>query len=358
MSFLLTSSKPCTASCFSGSKPLAGQDLPDEITMQKQVLLGWVSGGLLLACIPAWSTLTAQTTSRAGQRTVQKSAAKPARSAAGTQEDSLSEETLAGAVMAIDEVHVPAQESGPISKVLVKVGDMVTENQLLVEMDTATAKLEVDAATSGLEAALAKAEDSSEIEYAMASVDLAMSELDSKLDINNLRKGVIPESEIRKLRFAKTKADKGVTAAQTAQEIARKTALVEKAKVAVAEHKLKRLQITSPLVGVVSDVPAQKGAWVMAGDPVATVMRMDLLRIDIRLASAKYNPADLVGRKTTITLTLANDERVEFPGKITVVSPNAQRSTYLARCEIENRQEKGQWLLRPGMSVEARLASR
>ena len=78
----------------------------------------------------------------------------------------------------------------------------------------------------------------------------------------------------------------------------------------LAEHKLKRLQIVSPLNGVVSDVTAQKGAWVMAGDPVATVTRMDQLRIDIRLDSTEYNPSDLVGRKMTIILPLAENETI------------------------------------------------
>jgi multidrug resistance efflux pump len=326
--------------------------------MRKYLVLFIPAFAVLLACIPAWTTLTAQTTSKPPPRSTQKTAQKTSRTALESQNEGDGKSKLFGSVMAIDDVPVPAQESGPISKVTIKIGDAVTEDQLLVEMDTATAKLEVEAATSALEAALAKANDPSEIEYAMASVDLAMSELDGKLGINKERKGVIPESEIRKLRFAKTKADKGVTAAQTAQEIARKSALVEKAKVAVAEHKLKRLQILSPLNGVVSDVTAQKGAWVMAGDPVATVTRMDQLRIDIRLDSTEYNPSDLIGRKMTIILPLADNETIEFPGKITVVSPNAQRSSYFAKCDIENRQENGQWLLRPGLSVEARLAPR
>ena len=126
----------------------------------------------------------------------------------------------------------------------------------------------------------------------------------------------------------------------------------------MAEQKLKRMEIPSPLPGVISSMIAQKGAWINAGDPVAQVTRMDRLRVDFRVDTQQYNPSDLLGRKMSIELTLANGQTAEFPGKITVVSPIAQKSSYFAQCEIENRQEKGQWLLRPGLSVEARMVAR
>lgn len=312
----------------------------------------------LLAYASTWSSIPAQTTAIAAPRTTQRNSTKAARIAAESQNVGDSMERLSAVVKAIDDVPVPAQESGPVAKVLVKEGAALEEGQLLVEMDTITATLEVEAAKAAQEAALAKAEDPSEIEYAQASVDLAIAELDSKLNLTKERKGVVPESEIRKLRFAKTKADKGLQAAMTAREIARKSALVENAKVAVAEQKLKRLQIPSPLPGVVSSMIAQKGAWINAGDPVAQVTRMDRLRVDFRVDTQQHNPSDLVGRKMNIELTLANGQVAEFPGKITVVSPIAQKSSYFAQCEIENRQEKGEWLLRPGLSVEARMAAK
>lgn len=307
---------------------------------------------VLAACLSALTSTTAQTTAKPTQRTAQKTTRV---SSANRDEAADSRKPLSGLVQAIDDVPVPAQESGPVAKVLVKVGDTAKENQILVEMDSATAKLEVEAASAGLDAAMAKADDPSEIEYAQASLDLAISELDAKLGIKQAKAGAVMESEIRKLKFAQTKAQKGVEAAQTAQQIARKSALVEKAKVSLAEQKLKRLAIPSPLDGVVSDVFAQKGAWINAGDPVAQVTRMDLLRVDVRVESKEYNPSELAGRKIIFALDMAGGEKVEFPGKITVISPSAQLSAYLAKCEIENRQEKGQWLLRPGMSVSAKI---
>jgi multidrug efflux pump subunit AcrA (membrane-fusion protein) len=305
----------------------------------------------ILLYLPAWASTTAQTTSKPAQRTAQKAT----RVSTASQSAVTVGEELSAQVMAVDDVPVPAQESGPVAKVLVKVGDTVTENQVLVEMDSAAAKLEVEAASAAFDAAMAKAEDPSEVEYANASLDLAIAELDAMMGIRQTKAGAVKESEIRKLKFAQTKATKGVEAAQTAQQIAKKSALVEKAKVSMAEQKLKRLQIPSPLNAVVSDVFAQKGAWINAGDPVAQVTRMDLLRVDFRLDAKKYNPSDLVDRKLVVTLELAGGEKVEFPGKIAVVSPIVQRSFYMAKCEIENRQEKGQWLLRPGLSVEARM---
>jgi multidrug efflux pump subunit AcrA (membrane-fusion protein) len=309
----------------------------------------------ILAGVPVWGQLQSQTSRKT---TPQRTAQKATRAAIESQNHDETIEPISAVVKAIEDVPVPAQESGPVSKVLLKEGDAVTEGQLLVEMDTTTAMLELQAANTALEAALAKADDPSEIEYAQASLDLAIAELDSKLGINKERRNVVSESEIRKLRFAQTKAEKGLQAAMTARDIAHKTALVEKTKVAVAEHKLKRLKILSPLTGVVSNVYAQKGAWVNAGDPVAQVTRMDRLRVDFRVDTHQFNPSELVGRAMTIDLQLANGQTASFPGTITVVSPIAQKNSYFAQCEIENRQDKGEWLLRPGLSVEARMAPR
>lgn len=319
--------------------------------MRNKLLLIVPGIALVIACLPAWTSSTAQTTSKPPQRTAQKAT----RVSTATQNVESDGDKLSAVVIAIDDVPVPAQESGPVAKVLVKEGDEVKENQILVEMDSAAAQLEVEAANAGRDAAIAKAEDPSEIEYAQASLDLAISELDATLGIRQAKAGAVKESEVRKLKFAQTKAEKGVQAAVTARDIARKSALVEKAKVSLAEQKLKQLQIPSPLNGVVSDLIAQKGAWVNAGDPVAQVTRMDLLRVEFRLDAKKHNPSDLIGRKMVVTLELAEGEKEEFLGKIAVVSPIVQRSFYIAKCEIENRQEKGQWLLRPGLSVDAQM---
>jgi multidrug efflux pump subunit AcrA (membrane-fusion protein) len=320
--------------------------------MKNLIWLGVLSFAVSLACVPAWSRLPAQTISRP----VQKTAQKTTRIAAASQNAIDAEDQIFAVVNAIDDVPVPAQESGPISKVLLKEGETVEEGQLMVEMDSTTAALEHEAAVSAFQAAQAKAEDPTEIEFAQASLDLAIAELEPKLLINQKKSGAITDSEVRKYRFAKTKAEKGVQAAMTAREIARKSALVEQAKVSVAKTKLKQLQISSPLSGVISTMFAQKGAWVNAGDPVAQVTRMDRLQVDFRLPTRKYDPSELIGRKTTVELELAGGRREKFAGAITMIGAISQKDHYLAKCEIENRQEKSQWLLRPGVSVEVVVA--
>ncbi len=84
---------------------------------------------------------------------------------------------------------------------------------------------------------------------------------------------------------------------------------------------------------------------------------MDRLRVEGFLDGARYNPADVARRPARVTFTLAGGRRVELPGQIVFVNPEVQAGNkHRVRALVQNRQEQGEWLLRPGMNVEMSIA--
>ncbi|MCR9120243.1 MAG: hypothetical protein NXI22_25180, partial [bacterium] len=77
--------------------------------------------------------------------------------------------------------------------------------------------------------------------------------------------------------------------------------------------------------------------------------RMDKLRVEGLLSAKQYRPSDVVDQPVIIEVELDNGRRERFNGKVSMVKPDLKsKSEYVVRAEVENRQESGHWLLRPG----------
>jgi hypothetical protein len=108
---------------------------------------------------------------------------------------------------------------------------------------------------------------------------------------------------------------------------------------------------------MVADVLRQKGEWVNAGDPLLRIVRMDRLRVEGFLDGARYNPGDAARRPVRVTFALAGGRSVELPGQVVFIHPDVQAGNkHRVRALVQNRKEQGEWLLRPGMSVQMTIA--
>lgn len=256
------------------------------------------------------------------------------------------------------DVKAPALESGPLVEVLVREGAYVQAGTLLARIDDEQAQLQRYAAERELRAALAQAEDDIAIRYAQAAQEVSAAELQRSLDINR-RAGqqTISEAEINRQRLEKHRAELQIDRSRLEQRVAMLTAEVKDAEVKAAEASMRRRRIVAPLDAMVADVYKQKGEWVNAGDPVFRLVRVDTLRVEGFLDGSRYNPADVAGRPVRVSFTLAGGRRVELPGQIVFINPEVQAGNkHRVRAEVQNRQEQGEWLLRPGMSVDMTIA--
>ena len=120
--------------------------------------------------------------------------------------------------------------------------------------------------------------------------------------------------------------------------------------VEAAEASIERRKIKAPLDGIVTNVYRHVGEWVAPGDPVVKIVRVNRLRIEGFLNAADYDPPEIEGRAVTVEVELAHGRKVKFPGKVVFVSPLVMAGgEYRVFAEVNNRQENGQWVLRPGL---------
>jgi len=256
-------------------------------------------------------------------------------------------------VSLIEDVEVPAQERGVLISVPAGEGDQVKRDDLLAQIDDSQARLQKTAAETKLRAAVAQAEDDTDVLYAEAAHKVAETEYRQAVELNRRIRGTIPESEVRRLELMRNRAQMQISKARTEMAVAKMNAQVHQAEVRAADDIIRRQQIRSPVDGAVVAVFRHAGEWVNPGDTVLRVVRMDRLRVEGFLDAAEHNPSEIANRPVTVAVKLARGREVVFTGRIVFVSPLVQAGgKYRIRAEVENRAEKGHWLLCPGATAE------
>ena len=255
-------------------------------------------------------------------------------------------------VSLIDDVQVPAQEAGALVSVLVDEGSLVQEGALLGQIDDRQGQLQKLAAQMERDAALARANDDIEVQYAKASLAVAEAELAQNEEVNRRSPGSITATELRRLRLTKRRTELQIDKSWLDMKVAKMTADVQESAVKLAEENIRRRRILAPLDGIVMTVYRQTGEWVNAGEPVLRVVRMDRLRVEGFVNAAEYNPSEIDSRPVTVEIELARGRRVQFSGQVVLVNPQLQAGNkYRIRAEVENRLDNQHWLLRPGMAA-------
>jgi multidrug efflux pump subunit AcrA (membrane-fusion protein) len=256
-------------------------------------------------------------------------------------------------VFLIDDVDVPAQESGPLVGVKVQEGQIVRQSELLAQIDDKESQLLKLSAEAERDAAQAKADDDIDVRYAFKSHEVAEAELNQDLDIKRRTPGAVSDAEVRRKQLVVTREKLGIDRAKLEQQIAQLTAQVKNSSAQSADNNILRRRIVAPFDGMVVDVYKQASEWVNAGEPVLRVVRMDRLRVDGFLSGDDYNPVDVSQRPVTVEIQLAQNRRESFTGQVVFVNPLVQAGNkYRIRAVVENRFERNEPLLRPGMTAQ------
>jgi multidrug resistance efflux pump len=157
---------------------------------------------------------------------------------------------------------------------------------------------------------------------------------------------------LEKLRLTVEHASLQIEQARHEQKLAGLQTQVESARVEMADDGIRRRQLRAPVDGEIVEVFAQSGEWVKPGDPVIRIIRMDRLRVEGFVNAAKHTPGEIAGKEVRVSVPLARGATATFKGRITFVDPRVHAGNESRIwAEVENRQEQGQWLLRPGAEV-------
>jgi HlyD family secretion protein len=118
-----------------------------------------------------------------------------------------------------------------------------------------------------------------------------------------------------------------------------------------AQAQLGYSRLTSPINGVVTDLPHYPGETAPAGAPVVTVM--DVSKV---IARAHVTPAEAAELKVGADANLIGPGGAPIPGKVTVVSPALDAANTTVEVWVEADNAAG--TLRPGSSIRVEMIAK
>jgi HlyD family secretion protein len=264
--------------------------------------------------------------------------------------------------------------SAPIKKVYVKRGARVHAGELLLELenrDLAGAATENRAAYDAAQAAYettARATVPEEVQKAELEFRSAKAALDAQQAVYDNRQSLYKEGAIaqKDVNDAEVSLSQARTQYETArqhledlqgfgreQELKEATAQREAAKGRdeTAQAQLEYSRITSPIDGVVTDLPFYPGEYSPSGAPVVTVM--DVSSVIARTHVSQSDAAELaVGDDAN----LIGADGAQIPGKVTYVSPALDPSSTTIEVWVEAENSDGR--LRPGASLRVEMIAK
>ena len=253
----------------------------------------------------------------------------------------------------INEAQVPAANAGVLMEISVREGDMVQKGAPVAKVDSREAEVKLRLAQYEPSAAAEEAKNDVRVRAAAAAHRVAEAELAQAKATRARAPNSVSETEVRRLELSAERYKLEIEVAEKELSIARIKEQSGEAQVDQAELELDKLSVEAPLDGAVVQVYKNVGEWVNPGDPIARIVRMDRLRVEGDVSASLYSPDELVGRPVTIEVRLPRDRVVRLQGEVTFVSPLVDLAgDFQVWAEVDNREENGFWLLRPGLQAE------
>lgn len=251
------------------------------------------------------------------------------------------------------EVEVPAQEAGLLDTVDVEKGDGITADAMVAKIDDRQAVMKKRVATAEFNAAQEQAKNDVNVKFSKAAALVAKAELEKAEAARKELTNAVSAAEFRRLDLSLQKAVLGIEQAQMEYKVAGLTAEVKKTEMEAADVDISRREIRTPITGQVMEVFKEKGEWVQAGEPVALIVQMDVLKVEGYVNIKEVSPAQVKNKPVTVRAKLTGGEEEVFQGKVTFVSPVVEiGGSYRISADINNRQDaSGEWLLRPGLET-------
>ena len=245
---------------------------------------------------------------------------------------------------------ISAEAEGTLVHLAVKEGDRVAKKGVLATIDERLAKAQVEAAELTLDAATERANDSVEEKYAVLARDVARVDWEKDKAANITIPNSVTEIQILQKKLVLDRSNLQIDKARKDQVIAKKEAAVKGAELKVAEIGLDRRITRAPFDGEVQQLFQKESQWVNPGDPILRLVKFDVLRVEGRVHTDHFDPAELAGKPVTVSVALARNRQVELPGRITYVGQTVTiNKEFIVRAEIQNKREGDYWLVRPGL---------
>ena len=255
----------------------------------------------------------------------------------------------------IDDIEIPAKESGVLAELNVKAGDAVPANKVIGSIDQTLLQIERERAERKLAVAREMASDTSSVDVSLKKYSLAKHEYE--VSDRLARKGSTSNQELRRARYSKEAAAGEVMVAKMQKREAEGQARIEEVNLKQIRQMISNSRIETQFAGQVLEVFKHPGEWVNRGEPIVHFARIERVWVEGTVSADECNIQDVMGQKTIVTLKQAGGETVTFNGTIVSIplKMEAAGSRFRVKAEVQNRFENGAWLLRPEAQLSMKI---
>jgi RND family efflux transporter MFP subunit len=265
---------------------------------------------------------------------------------------------VSGTLTAQEDAQVAAEVAGRVVATPVERGSRVGANTELVRI--AAAEGEAQAAEAQANAAQIEArlgvtggqpfaiERVPEVANALATAQLARTELERAERLH--KDQLLSQSEFDQKKAQTASAERQYDVARNGAAQQYQALLAARARVTVAQKALADTTVRSPFEGVVGERFVSVGDYVTRGTKVASVMRVDPLRVELTVPE-QYVSAVATGRPVTFEVDAYPGET--FTGQVRYVSPSVAADTRALM--IEAVVPNGASRLKPGFFATAQI---
>jgi RND family efflux transporter MFP subunit len=266
--------------------------------------------------------------------------------------------SVSGTLVAEEQAEVAAEVAGRIIGTPVERGTQVAAGSTLVRVaaDEAQAQAqEADANVAQIQARLGQAESRDfdvdrmpEVAAARASRDLARADFERAGQL--YERQLVSKSEYDARQAQADNAQRQYETARNGAEQQRQALAGARARLALARKAVADTVVRAPFAGVVAERLVSVGDYVTRGTKVATVMRVNPLRVELTVP-AQFISVVAAGRP--VTLEVDSYPGQTFNGNVRYVSPGVRADSRALVVEAVVPNAKG--LLKPGLFVTARI---
>lgn len=255
----------------------------------------------------------------------------------------------------IDDIEIPAKESGVLTELKVKEGEAVPANKIIGTIDQTLLQIERERAEAKLDVAREMASNTSTVDVARKKYSLAKHEYEVAARLAS--KGSKSNQERMRARYSMEASAAEVMEAKMRQREAQGQARIEEVNLKQIRQMINNSQVVTEFDGQVLEIFKHPGEWVNKGEPIVHFARIERVWVEGTVSADECNIQDVMGQKTIITLKQAGGETVTFNGTIVSIplKMEAAGSRFRVKAEVENRFENGAWLLRPEAQLSMKI---
>ena len=265
---------------------------------------------------------------------------------------------VTGTLMADAQTDIPSEIEQRIVEISVERGQYVTAGQVVARMDDRDAQnqlREAEAAEAQIRERLGLVNGAAfdalktpEVQQARATMDRA--EADYKRFVQLLDEGAVSRAEhdLRRADYLAAKAQYETTVNQMRQLY--QSLLAQKVRVAMGHKAVEDTTIRAPFSGVIAEKAVNVGRFTKKGDRVATIVRIDPLRIELAIPEGAV-AAVRKGQKVSFAVQSYPDRK--FEGTIAYVGPavRAESRALVVEAMVPNPRA----ILQPGLFATAHI---